>query len=686
MCGEKWIWFRWGMNWRSCRRKSWRLSANKRPCGFSCHSSWLLSLLPGRQRGAWVWGRRGPVNWCGLLSLIQLARKREVSRLPGPTTLRERTSMSRNLQTSRNIQDSGIRRQTLVSLCMLAGFVIIFGRLFYLQVLQADKMREQAARQHYKILTMDSPRGPIVDRHGKPLALTVERPSVYASPSVISNPRHVAQQLADVLQLSSASLMRRLQTTRSFVWIKRHITPEQAAQIRALALEGVGLLMEPHRQYPQGLLLSHVLGFAGVDSQGLEGLEKQYDAYLRGQAKTAILLKDAHGHAIRPMVVKQRVGPAGYTLQLTIDEMVQYIIEEALEHAMDRTRAKGGVIIVMDPKSGEILGWALRPAFDPNRPLAADPTWRRNRGVTDPYEPGSTLKVLVAAAAIEEGKVEPGTLMYAGDGQMPVSGTIIHDTHKAGWVTFAQAVERSSNIAAVKTALLLKEEGLYHYLKAFGLGERTEIDVPGESAGLLKPPRQWGSRTLASVAIGQEIGVTPIQLITAVAAVANQGWLMRPYVVRAILDAQGTMVWEQSPQVRQRPISGKTARILTTLLVNAVEKGTGKLAAIPGYQVAGKTGTAQKFDLTTGRYSTTRHISSFVGFVPASDPRIIALVIVDEPQGPAWGGRIAAPIFREVAERILQYLKVPPHVHDAPLTVAMAHHEDPVQSSLSKEQ
>lgn len=563
------------------------------------------------------------------------------------------------------------RRRLVVCSLLLVGFVVILLRLFFLQVIQGPELANKARRQHLKVITLNSSRGAIYDRQGRALALNLDVPSVYATPASIEDPAETARQLATVLGLSPWEVEERLRMKRDFVWVKRKVTHPQAQVIRSLSLKGIELLLEEKRFYPKGTLLSHVLGFAGIDSQGLEGLERGYEPYLRGKDRKVILQRDGFGRTIIPRGRGEDSVLSGHTIWLTIDEVVQYIAERALDAAVAKTGARGGTIIVLDPQTGGVLGWALRPTFDPNRFRAATPDLWRNRAVTDPYEPGSTLKIILAAAALEEGIVEPGTLIYAGDGQMPVSGTIIHDHEKAGWLTFSQAMERSSNVAAVKTSLALGKEQLYRYLRAFGFGERTEIDLPGESKGILKRPENWDERTLASIAIGQEIGVTPLQLVSAAAAIANQGWLMKPYVVQEIRDGQGELDWVRKPQVHRRPISQKTAAILTELLVNAVREGTGKRARIPGYRVAGKTGTAQKVDPMTGGYSSTRLIGSFVGFVPAENPRLVLLVMIDEPQGPAWGSLVAAPVFREVAEQVLRYLQVPPDGAEK-MTVAAA--------------
>ncbi len=559
-----------------------------------------------------------------------------------------------------NLEKEGGGRRALLGLCFLVGFTILLFRFFDLQVLQAEMMTKKARRQHEKTITLDASRGAIFDRQGEPLALNLDVPSVYATPSSIDSPTLVARQLAQVLDIPRGSLEKRLRAKREFVWIKRKIDDSLVERVNDLALSGVDTLIEARRFYPKGTLLAHVLGFAGIDSQGLEGLENGYDEHLRGQVRQVVLHRDALGRGIIPEGRRKSQPLSGDAISLTIDEVIQYIAEQALEQVVQDTKAQGGAILVMDPKTGEMLAWALHPTFDPNHIQQASPEQWRNRAVTDPYEPGSTLKVVLAAAALELNSVRPDTRIYAGDGEVPISDTVIHDHEKAGWVTFREAMQQSSNVVFVKTAVALGKEPVYRFLQAFGFGERTGIDLPGESIGILKRPDQWSQRSLPSLAIGQEIAVTPLQLVTAMSAVANQGWLMRPFLVREIFDHQGRSVREYTPHIRRRPISAETAQTLTDLLVNVVERGTGMRAAIPGYRVAGKTGTAQKFDPAIGTYSSTKSVGSFVGFVPAENPQLTILVMIDEPQAPAWGGVVAAPVFRQVAEQALRYLNVAP--------------------------
>jgi cell division protein FtsI (penicillin-binding protein 3) len=315
-------------------------------------------------------------------------------------------------------------------------------------------------------------------------------------------------------------------------------------------------------------------------------------------------------------------------------------------------------MIVLDPRTGALLALAISPRFDPNAVGALEPDRWRNRAIIDAYEPGSAMKAIVAAAAIEERVMEPNTMVFGEHGRMTVAKTVIHDHEKLGWVSFAQVIQKSSNIGAAKTGMVLGDQRLYRYLQAFGFGQRTDIDLPGEAAGLVKHPRNWDRRSLASISIGQEIGVTPIQMVSAIGAIANEGVLMKPYVVSEIRDAQGRMVKRKHPEVKRRVVSPATARTVTRILEGVVTDGTGGKAAIPGFRVAGKTGTAQKIDPRTGRYSTRQFVGSFVGFAPADNPRLAMIVVLDEPLGEAWGGTVAAPVFKRVGEQVLNYLGV----------------------------
>ena len=560
------------------------------------------------------------------------------------------------------------RRYILLHL-LLAGFGVILFRLVSLQVLQAAELTARADRQHQKSVTLEGARGTVTDRHGKVLAMNVEVPSIFGVPTSLDSPANAAKSLSPVLHIRREEIEKKLRQDKHFVWLARKVEPDQGRRLEQLSIDGIGMVMEGRRFYPKGPLLAHVLGFVGMDGMGLEGLERRYESQLHGEKRLTILQRDALGRTVFPKDLREQVPATGQALTLTIDEVIQYIAEKELEEAVDHARAKSGTIIVMEPRTGAILAMAVSPRFDPNAVASLTADRWRNRALTDTYEPGSTMKVVVAAAALEERVMMPGSMLFGENGRMTIANTTIHDHEKLGWMTFAQMIQKSSNIGAAKTGMLVGDQRLYRYLQAFGFGQRTDIDLPGEVSGLLKSPREWGRRSLASISMGQEVGVTPLQMITAVSAIANDGVLMKPYVVAEVRDQKGQRMKEILPQVKRRVVSPATAHTLTTIMEGVVSSGTGTKAAIPGFRVAGKTGTAQKVDPRTGTYSSALSIGSFVGFVPADAPRLTIIVVIDEPQGEAWGGVVAAPVFRRVGEQVLTYLGVP---RDDQVKIAMA--------------
>jgi len=550
-------------------------------------------------------------------------------------------------------------RRYFLLMTLLCGFGVILFRLVTLQVLQAAELTARADRQHQKTVTLEGARGTVTDRHGKVLAMNVEVPSIFGVPTSLDSPANAARSLSPVLHIRREEIEKKLRQDKHFVWLARKVEPEQGHRLEQLSIDGIGMVMEGRRFYPKGPLLSHVLGFVGMDGLGLEGLERRYESQLHGEKRLTILQRDALGRTVFPKGLREQVPATGQSLTLTIDEVIQYIAEKELEEAVEHAHAKSGTIIVLEPQRGSVLAMAVSPRFDPNAVASLTADRWRNRTLTDTYEPGSTMKLVVAAAALEEKVMMPGSMLFGENGRMTVANTTIHDHEKLGWMTFAQMIQKSSNIGAAKTGMLLGEQRLYRYLQAFGFGQRTDIDLPGEVAGLLKSPREWGRRSLASISMGQEIGVTPLQMVSAVSAIANDGVLMKPYVVSEVRDQKGQPVREVIPQVKRRVISPVTARMLTTIMEGVVTNGTGMKAAIPGFRVAGKTGTAQKVDPRTGAYSSALSIGSFVGFVPADAPRLAMIVVIDEPQGEAWGGIVAAPVFRRVGEQVLTYMGVP---------------------------
>lgn len=560
-------------------------------------------------------------------------------------------------------------RHRVVACGLVVAFILVIVRLVNLQVMQAAALTVKADRQHQKNITLEGTRGTIYDRNSKVLAMNMDVPSVFGVPTSLDNPGQTARNLSPILHVKATEIEKKLKQGKHFVWLARKLEPEQGRRLERLSLGGVGVIMEGRRFYPKGPLLSHVLGFAGMDDRGLEGVELRYEQHLRGEKRAVVLQRDALGRAVFPKGLNEEGASAGHSLTLTVDEVIQYIAEKELDEAVSRSNAKSGTIIVMDPRTGGVLAMAVSPRFDPNAVAALAPDRWRNRALTDTYEPGSTMKAVIAAAALEEKVMTPGSMIYGENGQMSIAKTVIHDHEKLGWMSFAQMIQKSSNIGAAKVGMALGEWRVFDYLKEFGFGDKTGIDLPGETAGLLRGPRQWGKRSLASISMGQEIGVTPLQMVTAVSAIANGGVLMKPYLVSEIRNAKGQLVAQTMPQAKRRVISTDTARTLTTLLEGVITGGTGGKAAIPGYRVAGKTGTAQKVDPRTGAYSSQLLVGSFLGYVPAEEPRLAMIVVIDEPRGEAWGGVVAAPVFRRVGEQVLNYLGV---AVDDPIKLAMA--------------
>jgi len=552
-------------------------------------------------------------------------------------------------------------RSGVLCLGLMCGFVLVFCRLFYLQVLQAEEGARQAEQQIQKTVEVKPVRGMIMDRQGHPLAMNIEAASLGARPPKVQDPHRVARSLSPLLHESSGRLRGLLTRKAPFVRVAHPIPEPVARKIEALQLPGLEVEKVQQRFYPKGTLGSHILGFAGSENQGLGGIEYQYETLLRGHENLVQFQRDALGRKFTPAQESpvDRV-PAGCNLQLTIDEVVQFIAEEELAAVVRQSEAKSGSIVMMDPMTGEILAWALYPTYDPNHYQKFSDSERLNWTLTNPYEPGSTLKIVAAAGALQEKVMTPETLIYGNEGQMPIAGTIVHDPAKSSWMTFSEALAQSSNVGAIKMADALGAQGFYAYLKAFGFGEKTGVDLPGESPGKLSDPSQWSGRSLSSIAMGQEISVTPLQLVSAMSAIANGGHVMKPYVIASVLDQHGAPIQINAPQKIQEAIFPETAAMMTQILELAVERGTGKRAKLEEYRVAGKTGTAQKFDKVAGAYSSTSVIVSFLGFAPVENPRLTMLVMVNEPHVGKWGGEIAAPVFKKIAERVLPYWGVLP--------------------------
>jgi len=507
-------------------------------------------------------------------------------------------------------------------------------------------------------MELEPRRGIIYDARMRPLAINIAVDSLYACPRAIKNRDEIIERLVPILKLERAYLEQRLARDKYFIWLARKITPEQSAQIKLLKQKELGFIKENKRMYPGGYLASHVLGFVDLDNRGLEGIELAYDKYLRGIPGWAIFFRDARQNKL---ALWQQMVPAkdGYDLILTIDEVIQYIAERELDRAYINYHAQAASIVVLEPKTGKILALANRPTFDLNRVSSIRLDIRRNRALADLFEPGSVFKIVTASAALEEAKVKEEDRFFCEEGTYQIGRHTLHDHRPHGWLNFREVIEQSSNIGTVKVAMLLGPEIIYRYARLFGFGQATGVDMPGEINGMLKEPKYWSKISISAVPIGQEVGVNALQLAMAISVIANGGNLMRPYVVERIQDKNRTLIKENTPQLVRRVISQDTAARIKSILQGVVENGTGKLAKPASFSAAGKTGTAQKLE-PDGRYSHSKFVASFIGFAPAEDPLVSIVVVLDSPRPYYFGGVVAAPVFKNVAEDVLRYLKTNP--------------------------
>ena len=555
-----------------------------------------------------------------------------------------------------------IRRRCLfVGACFILAFGIVAAKAIHVQLYQGPWLYRQAWDQVESSYSSVGRRGTIYDRNQRELAVSLKVPSIIANPRDIENPQSTAKELARVLEMQAPALAKLLKTDRSFVWVKRLATPQQAEAVETLDLKGIAFIPEFSRFYPHKTLAAQTLGFTGIDGNGLEGIEFAYDNRLRGREKEVTGLKDARG---KWFDAEKSVAPgaSGDDLVLTIDRTIQYIAEGAVETAVTKHKAKSGLAVVMDPNSGAILAMAQYPSFNPNRFQAFGKDLWRNRILTDPYEPGSILKVFTAAAALESGSASANTIFYCENGKYRIGRNTVHDVHGHGWLSLQQIIKYSSNIGAVKIGEKIGRENLYQFLNNFGFGSPTGIDCPGETGGNLSHFRRWSRIDAGAIAFGHGISVSAVQLVSAVSAIANGGVLMKPYLVQAVRDWRGRTVDTFGPTPVRRVISQETARILSQIMGSVTDSGgTGINAAIDGYTVCGKSGTAQKV-AKTGGYAKGRYVSSFIGFTPMQRPALAILVTLDEPRNKYYGGTVAAPAFKEIASQSLSYLNIPPDV------------------------
>lgn len=545
----------------------------------------------------------------------------------------------------------------------------VFGRALILQVYERERLRELAQDQYVRQIEIPARRGDIFDRHGVPLAQSVEMDSIWVDPSLLPSPAANARVLARAVHADPEELRARFSRAKRFAWVKRQAKPEEVSAVKTLALPGIGFTREPRRFYPHRELAAQVIGFAGLDGSGLEGLEMAFDQELSGQNLQLLGLRDARGRKLLTQGTLYPPNRQGASLTLTLDRQVQYFSEKALAKAVEEAKAVSGMAVVLDPATGEILALTSSPSFNPNTPEEGSKPLFRNRAALDVFEPGSTFKSFSIAAALDAGAIKPEDVFYCEEGAWDVGRHTIHDTHPHGWLTPAKILQVSSNIGAAKIAQVLGRERLLRYYERFGFGERSQLGLSGEPRGALPFPK--ADVSLATASFGHGVSATAVQLASAYAALANHGILMRPWLVSKVVDPDGAVLLQRGPVEVRRVVSVQTARLIVSMLEGVVEReGTAPKARMSEYRVAGKTGTAQKVDPVAGGYSD-RRIASFAGIVPAEDPRLVILVVIDEPKTDVYGGHVAAPAFREIAAAVLAYRGVPPS-RARPLTASTA--------------
>jgi cell division protein FtsI (penicillin-binding protein 3) len=560
-------------------------------------------------------------------------------------------------------------RMTLMGSLFFLCLGTIVSRAVYLQVVFGPSLAEKASDQYEKTIQTSGKRGSIFDRRMREVAVSIETLSLAAFPRKIQHPRNTARAIAPIIKTSRQAVVGKLTADRSFVWVKRQITPKQAQAIKTLHLEGLEFLPEHSRYYPNRTLAAQLLGFTGIDGNGLEGIEYLFDAELTGRPQIATVLRDAFGRGFEAQE-DIAANTSGNNVVLAIDGAIQHLAEKALQQTVETHKAKSGMAVVMDPRTGDILALAHVPFFNPNAFGDFNRNLRRNRAVTDAFEPGSTMKLFSAAAALESGCCTPHTIFYCENGNYRIGSNTIHDTKKHGWLSIQRIVKYSSNIGAVKIGETIGADTLHETLERFGFGRPTGIACPGETKGSLGANRKWTTFDVAAVSFGHGVSVSTVQLASAVSAIANRGMLMKPRIILKVTDARGRVIRAIDPQPVRRAISAKTAQAITRMMEMVLtEGGTGVEATLEGYTACGKTGTAQKIG-KDGTYSQDRYIASFVGFTPVEDPRLTIVVVVDEPQTEYYGGTVAAPVFREIAQSALGYLNVRPSERAPKMTVS----------------
>ena len=550
-------------------------------------------------------------------------------------------------------------RWLVVWVLAVVWMAVVLTRLSYLQLVCYGEYFTKAQHQQQRVFEISPKRGVIYDRKGRELAISLPMDSVFGDPAEINDPEMVARLLAPALELPADDLETKIREAHSPVRLAKKLSPETVARIQDMNLRGVFFQKENRRVYPQHELAAHVLGYVDIDEKGNGGIEHALDKQIRGRPGKMMVLADGRR---RWYDRTESAADPGASVTLTIDQTIQYIAEKELERAIAETHANNGTVVVQDPNTGQLLAVAVRPTFDPNNAGSYSDDKRMNRAVAAAYEPGSTFKVVTMTGAIENGAARPTDLVDCQMGSILVAGRLIHDWHPFGVLSVRDVLAHSSDVGSIKVALRLGAPKFYETIRAFGIGQLTGIELPGENRGLLRPVENWTASSIGSIAIGQEVSVTPVQIVSAVSALANGGTLYRPRIVQEVHG--GTTAYTRTPVEPEPVTDAKTAATVREMMETVILEGTGKPAQLDGWTAAGKSGTAQKIDPATGRYSPNQYNSSFVGFAPVNEPAVTILVVLDSPVGAHHGGEVGGPVFKRVAEQVLAYLDVP---HDVPL-------------------
>jgi len=553
-----------------------------------------------------------------------------------------------------------IMRARIAAVGLVLALIGIGVRVGTLQIGRYEELSRLARDEYLKDLRVPARRGHIYDKNGKPLAISVDVPSVYANPSVIQDPREAARSLAKIMDLDLDTVYRRLASDKLFVWIARQVTPDVSEKVAALEIEGVAITKESRRFYPNRELGAHVIGFTGVDAKGLAGIEREFDHVLAGEPQVVVAVRDARGRVVLAADVDPERRSTGSDVHLTLDLRLQHAAQRALETIVEDTHAAAAVAVVLDVPTGGVLAMAVEPAFNPNEPSQVSAAVRRNRVVTDMFEPGSTMKPLVVAGALEAGTIQAGSKIFCENGKYPVGNHTIRDAKPNGWLSLNQIIAKSSNIGAAKVGQSLGPTRLAATLRSVGFGKRTGITFPGETAGSMRDPATWSQVGNATISFGYGIAVSAVQLAVAYRVLASGGRYDPPVLVRAVETPDGKVETLRAGDGHQVFSAETTARVTTMMETAVASGGTAWRAAVPGYRVAGKTGTAYKVDTVTGGYSADRFVAVFGGFLPAAEPRVVIVVVVDEPTTVHSGSAVAAPVFSVIGEAAMRYLGIVP--------------------------